>query len=279
MRITLVVVPYDSGYLDARTGAGPRHLVTNGLPENLRDAGHDVEVSEVLLPPGFHTEVTAGVALMRRTAEEVGAVLEGDRFPLVLSGNCGVALGMSAALGPETTGILWFDAHGDLNTPETTPSGFFDGMGYAMLLGHGWQQLAATVPGYAPLPSAHAALLGARDLDSGERALIDRTGMLFLPPATLRGEASREALVALGRRVEQIYVHVDADVLDPTVLRGNELSVPGGLDPEEVVAAAGVALREAPLSGLSVGSYDPNEDDPEAGPRVLGQLIVELLAA
>jgi arginase len=279
MRLTLIVVPYDSGRLDVRMGAGPRHLVTSSLPENLQDAGHDVEVFEVLLPEGFHTEVTAGVTLMRRTAEAVGTVLERGRLPVLLSGNCGVAVGMVAALGPAATGVLWFDAHGDLNTPETTPSGYFDGMGYAMLLGYGWRQLAATVPGYAPLPADHAALLGARDLDPGERALIERNGMLFLQPAALREEASREVLGAFGRRVERIHVHVDPDVFDPDVLRGNGLSVPGGLAPSEVVASAVEALRKAPLAGLSIGSYDPREDDPLTGPRILGKVIVGLLSA
>jgi arginase len=279
VRLSLIVVPYDSGRLDARMGAGPRHLVAHGLPERLREQGHEVEVSEILLAGEFHTEVTAGVALMRRTAEEVGAALARERVPIVLAGNCGVALGMAAALGPGATGLLWFDAHGDLNTPETSPSGFFDGMGLAMLLGHGWQQLAATVPGYAPLPAQHAALLGARDLDPGECALIEHSGLLFLPPAALREEAGREALRGLGRRVARLHVHVDPDVLAPEALRGNSYSVPGGLDPGEILAAARAALAEAPLAGLSVGSYDPQEDDPLAGPRVLGEMIVGLLSA
>jgi arginase len=278
MRVTLVVVPYDSGRLDTRMGAGPRHLVAHGLPERLAEAGHEVEVSEVLLPEGFRTEVTAGVALMRRSAEAVGEVLERGRFPVVLSGNCGVTVGTVSALGPAGTGILWFDAHGDLNTPETTPTGFFDGMGYAMLLGHGWRRLAATVPGFAPVAADRAALLGARDLDPGERELIDGTGLLVLPPPALRGEEGRAALAALGRRVERLHVHIDPDVFDPSVLRGNHLPVAGGLEPSEVVAAARAALGEAPLAGVSIGSYDPSEDDPQAGPRVLGEVVVGLLA-
>jgi arginase len=278
MRVTLFVVPYDSGHLDVRMGAGPRHLVAHGLPERLAEAGHEVEIPEVLLPEGFHTEVTAGVTLMRRTAEAVREVLERGRFPVVLSGNCGVCLGLATALGTAGSGMLWFDAHGDLNTPETTPTGFFDGMGYAMLLGHGWRQLADTVPGFAPLAADHAALLGARDLDPGERDLIDRTGVLHLPPAALRGEEGRAALAELGRRVERVHVHVDPDVFEPSVLRGNYLPVPGGLEPSEVIAAAGVALREAPLAGISIGSYDPGQDDPATGPRVLGEVVVGLLA-
>jgi hypothetical protein len=71
MQLTLIAVPYDSGRLLERTGAGPRHLLSSGLPEQLRSADHDVEVVEILLSDGFHTEVTGGVELMRRAAEAI----------------------------------------------------------------------------------------------------------------------------------------------------------------------------------------------------------------
>jgi arginase family enzyme len=99
--------------LDVRMGAGPRHLVEGGLPETLRDAGHEVEVTEILLSEGFQTEVGAGMALMQRTAGKAATVLDRRRVPFLLSGTCGVALGMPTALRPARTGLLWFDALGD----------------------------------------------------------------------------------------------------------------------------------------------------------------------
>lgn len=278
MRLTLIAVPYDSGRPLERMGAGPRHLIERGLPERLHAAGHEVETTEILLPDGFHTEVAAGVALMRRVAGEVAAAREAGRLPVVLSGNCGTAVGTVSALGPETTGVLWFDAHGDLNTPETSPSGFFDGMGYAMLLGHGWQGLAATVPGFSPLPADHAALLAGRDLDPGETELVASGGILALPPDRLREAAGRDALAALGRRVERVYVHVDLDALDPRVIRANYLPTPGGLEPDEVVAAAAAALAEAALGAVAFTSYDPSQDERDPGPEVVARILLGLLA-
>ena len=277
VRLSLIAVPYDSGRRLERMGAGPRHLLERGLPERLRAAGHEVEAVEVLLPEGFHTEVAAGVALMRRVAAEVAAARAGGRLPVVLSGNCGVAVGTVSALGGESTGVLWFDAHGDLNTPETSPSGFFDGMGYAMLLGHGWQGLAATVPGFTPLPATHAALLAARDLDPGEHELLAESGLLTLPPERLREAAGLDALAALGRRVERLYVHVDLDALDPRVIRANYLPTPGGLEPDELVAAAAAALAEAPLAAVGFASYDPREDERDPGPQVVAAILLGLL--
>lgn len=279
MRLSLIAVPYDSGRRLERMGAGPRHLLERGLPARLCAAGHEAEVVEVGLPDGFHTEVAAGVALMRRVVAEVAAARAAGRLPVVLSGNCGIAVGTVSALGAASTGVLWFDAHGDLNTPETSPSGFFDGMGYAMLLGHGWQGLAATVPGFTPLPAAHAALLAARDLDPGEHDLVARSGLLALPPERLREAAGREALAALGRRVDRLYVHVDLDALDPRLIRANYLPTPGGLEPEEVVAAAGAALAHAALGAVGVASYDPREDERDPGPEVVAAILLGLLAA
>jgi arginase len=277
MRLTLIAVPYDSGRLLERMGAGPRHLIERGLPERLREAGYEVEVTEIRLPDGFHTEVTAGVALMRRVAGVVAAAREAGRLPVVLSGNCGTAVGTVSALGAGSTGVLWFDAHGDLNTPETSPSGFFDGMGYSMLLGHGWQGLAATVPGFSPLPAAHAALLAARDLDPGEEEMVARGGVLALPPDRLREAAGREALAALGRRVDRIYVHVDLDALDPRVIRANYLPTPGGLEPEEVVAAAAEALARSTLGAVAFTSYDPSQDERDPGPEIVATILLGLL--
>ena len=94
---------------------------------------------------------------MRETVEE-------GRFPLVLAVNCFTSLGTVAGLGRDV-GVVWFDAHGDFNTPDTTTSGFLDGMGLAMLLGDGWRELRQTVEGLRPVPAEHALLVGARDID------------------------------------------------------------------------------------------------------------------
>jgi arginase len=150
-------------------------------------------------------------------------------------------------------------------------------MGYAMLLGHGWQQLAATVTGYSPLPAGNAALLAARDLDPGEEELAAESGLLALPPARLREPAGREALAALGRRVERVYVHVDLDALDPEVIRANYLPTPGGIEPEEVVAAAAQALAGTSLGAVAFTSYDPSQDERDPGPEVVTEILLGLL--
>jgi arginase len=87
----------------------------------------------------------------------------------VLSGNCNSALGTLAGLNERNCGMIWFDAHGDFNTPKTTESTFLDGMGMAIAAGHCWKKLATTIPWFSPLLDSNIIHVGGRDFDRGER--------------------------------------------------------------------------------------------------------------
>ena len=128
MEIRLLLVPYDSGQRNVRMGAGPEHLCAAGLEKHLAAQGHQVD-SEVIEPASrnWRAEVQTSFELMRVVANHVRAARTARRFPVVLSGNCLAAVGVIAGLGPGT-GVIWIDAHGDFNTPQTTTSGFLDGM-------------------------------------------------------------------------------------------------------------------------------------------------------
>src|SRR5262245_38510016 len=117
------MVPYDSGFRDARMGRGPAALLP-AMPSRC-------EVEEITPGGGFLGEVAMAFALAGQLADRVRAALAAERFPVVLSGNClPAALGTLAGLGPGV-GVAWLDAHGDFHTPETTQSGFVDGMALA----------------------------------------------------------------------------------------------------------------------------------------------------
>lgn len=171
MDIQLLLVPYDSGQLGWRCGAGPEHLVRAGLPGHLQRQGHIVTAIHVIeddpaYPPA---EIRTAFELARRLATSVRSARTAGHFPLVLSGNCNTAVGTLSGLTPARRATFWFDAHGDCNTPETTTSGFLDGMGLAMTIGLCWQHLGATVPGFQPVAAEATFLLGARDLQRVER--------------------------------------------------------------------------------------------------------------
>src|SRR4051794_4907695 len=113
-KIKVVALPYDCGRYRERMGSGPIDLLENGIVDSLRDQEHEVEVANVLLPEVFCSEGQALVQLQRRAVPIVREGLEKNQRILFLSGNCGpAALTAVSALGPRTTGVVWFDAHGD----------------------------------------------------------------------------------------------------------------------------------------------------------------------
>ncbi len=272
--LSLIEVPYDCGRLDERMGRGPRELSAT-LPPALTAAGHDVEVRPVRLPDGFFPEVAAVIALQREVRREVAAARETGRLPVVLSGNCGyAALGAMAALPPETA-VLWLDAHADFNTPETSPSGFFDGTALATLAGRAWTNVARSFAGFTPVAEERVVLLGARDLDEEEQRMLVASAVTWLPPDALRAEPARldGALDALAARAERLYLHLDLDVLDPSELRANLYACPGGLRVDEVAAAIVAAAERLELAALSITAYDPSADSEHRGSTVVARLL------
>jgi arginase len=150
--VRLIEVPY---YL------GREHADLSRGPGKLADAiGGDSVVIEQPLPSVLPNEIAESFAVIRSVAVTVRETVEEGRFPLVLAVNCFTSLGTVAGVGRDV-GVVWFDAHGDFNTPDTTPTGFFDGMGLAMLLGDGWEELRQTVEGLRPVPAELAQALTA----------------------------------------------------------------------------------------------------------------------
>jgi arginase len=211
MKLTLIQVPYDSGHFGARMGRGPLHLIEQGLAGTLERAGHEVEVVPIRLE-GFLTEVTSAPLLHRQVAEKVSRAREDGRLPVVLSGNCNAAaVGSLAGIGK--AGVVWMDAHGDLNTPDTSPSGFLDGMAISIAMGTAWPTLTAKLPGFHPLDPRNVVHVGARDFDPPELEVIESKGITRVRVEELDGLDA--AVADLATRVDQAYIHMDLDVLDP----------------------------------------------------------------
>ncbi|HYO50535.1 MAG TPA: arginase family protein, partial [Chloroflexia bacterium] len=179
-KVQIIAVPYDSGHRGLRMGKGPGHLLEHGLTDKLSAAGHDVSVQYVEAESTFTLEVGTSYELYRSLAGCVRVACEAGRFPLVLAGNCGSVLGTTAGVRPARLGVIWLDAHGDFNTPDTTTSGFLDGMALATATGRCWSALAATIPGFSPIPDANVIQVGVRDLDPAEKTLLDNSAITVL---------------------------------------------------------------------------------------------------
>jgi arginase len=275
MKLTLIQAPYDSGHYGARMGRGPLHLIERGLLDALEEAGHPAELAPVRLE-GFLTEVTSAPALHRAIGERVAAARAAGRLPIVLSGNCNTAaVGALSGIGPSA--VVWMDAHGDLNTPETSPSGFFDGMALTLAMGRSWRNLSAKVPGFQPLDERNLVHLGARDWDPDELSLAAASALTRLDMETVREQgiptALGGALEDIARRVDQVYLHYDLDVLDPSELTANEYSVAGGLTVEEALEVARTAGSRLRIAAAGITAYDPERDLEDRGIRVVAAIL------
>jgi arginase len=258
MDIQLLLVPYDSGNRGARMGAGPERLLDAGLERTLRESGHTVhtKVAE-LAPDSWHAEIQTSFALMRMLSGAVREAREAGRFPIVLAGNCSTAVGTLAGLSAGT-GVAWFDAHGDFNTPETTTSGFLDGTAVAIITGRCWKQLAITV-GFQPIPDERVFLVGTRDLDSLEGRLLADSNIDVIEPTNVRIDLPR-TLNSIGQHVEQMYVHLDLDVLDSSVASANSYALSGGLTLDDVEYALAEIARDFRIAAVTLSAYDPAAD-------------------
>jgi arginase len=264
MEIQLIVVPYDSGHEGRRMGRGPLRLMEVGIDARLRDRGHDVQVATLRSASEFRTEATTAFELSRSIAECVAAAVRSGRFPLVLSGNCNSAIGTLGGLAPPDVGVIWFDAHGDLNTPETTRSGFFDGMALSIVGGHCWRQLAASVSGFRPVPDENVVLVGARDLDAAEMDIIESSKLSHVAVESVRERGVEGAFAptfdALRSRVDSVYLHVDLDVLDPEEAPANQYAAASGLSLEELEAIVRMVRSRFTVRAAALAAFDPAFD-------------------
>ncbi len=186
----------------------------------------------------------------------------GDGATVTIGGDCGVELASvqhaAASREPGDLALVWLDAHADLNTPETSPSGAFHGMVLRALLGEAPDPLAGSRS--ARLSPSSVVLAGTRELDDGETAYIDETGIRMLPPVRLHTpDALVEGVAATGARA--VYVHVDLDVLDPSAISGVQFPEPFGLAPDELVAAVLALRARFELAGAGITEFAPRSPD------------------
>lgn len=279
-KVHVISVPYDSGFRNSRMGRGPDAVLASGLIGALEALGATVSKSIAELPPDARlSEIGAALALQRIVAGYVRAAIRNNAFPLVLAGNCNTAVGSVAGMTSDarkTPAIYWFDAHADFNTPESTPTGFVDGMAMAMLTGRCWRRETAKLPGFRPVQDAHVVLIGTRDIDASEQKLL-RTARFLRVSAEGVNDDLRRALAALPADVTQSYLHVDLDVLDPSVGCANGFSADGGLAFEDLLDAFERIRHRSQISAVAITAFDPAFDQRGALARKAVQIAVQLV--
>lgn len=285
---SLGIRPYDDGGR-RRVEQAPRVLREQGLVERLgaRDAG-DVEPPPYVdfeRPSTRPRNEEAVAAYSRDLGARVAASAGGGDFTLVLGGECSVVLGCLLGLtaSRDRVGLAYVDAHADFATPEESLTGSVASMCLAMAVGRGDTPLAR-LGGVSSLVSAgDVALVGRRDEAEGwygHDALL-ASEILDLPKASWRNRSPSDiaslALTRLGSIAGGFWIHLDADVLDPTSVPAVDSPIAGGLDPATAAELLTPIVRHPRARGLALTIYDPGLDADRASASALVELLTQLV--
>ncbi|TGQ38608.1 arginase family protein [Mesorhizobium sp. M00.F.Ca.ET.216.01.1.1] len=274
MKVSIILASYDSGHFHGGCGQGPDVLIAGGLVEALNLAGHDVAVEDIgKVGDEQEREIATGFAVCNAVAKNVRLACDNGRFPIVLAGNCLTAAG--AVAGDTADSIIWIDQHGDLNTPETSAYGFLDGMALATTLGLCWRPMTSAIAGFQAIDPTRCMLVDARDLDPVEKHLLETLPIVRAQCADALDKVGK--LKAAG--AARTHLHLDLDVHDPEVLQVNRYAQPGGPNPDELRQLACGLARSIPIVGVTLSAYDPAFDPQAEVPPVVGELLVDFLAA
>jgi len=289
--IGLLGVPLDLGSGRRGTDMGPSAIRVAGVTKRLEQSLHVTVTDHGYVPAAPPEKLAPGdehcrfgrqiVRTCVRLRERVRAILQGGATPLVLGGDHSIAMGtvagVAAHLGEEKLGLLWVDAHADLNTPDSSPTGNVHGMPLAVLLGRG-NELLLDVSEKMPVVSVeHTAILGLRDVDPGEAERIRRLGVAVYTMKQLdeRGAAAcmREALARVTTGTAGFHLSLDMDALDPEEAPGVGTPVPGGLTYREAHLACEIVAETGKLLSMEVVEVNPILDERNR----TAQLAVELI--
>jgi len=265
----------------ALAGAAAAFLHT-GIVERLAGARATVDqVVSVSAPTGMADDPIAALAgINARVGRAVAGALRQDVAPVLIGGNCshtiGMIAGIQAAYGPTVRlGLLWLDAHGDFNTPRTSLSGMLGGMPVAVAAGLCWPEWREGAGQQVPLPTSRIVMVDVRNLDEAEEALIRATdvevarfGEGFDVSPILAG------IARLATTCDQIYVHVDSDILDATLQPNHPTVEPGGPGVEPVVEVLNAVFQTGKVCAFAVVSVNPDGQEGKISVESAAELLV-----
>jgi arginase len=267
MTLRIVAVPYRYDERNDGLGLGPQALLDHGLLEALRNDGMDIaDPVFAELPQGEKTADPIAVNIGRlgaQVGELVADARSGDQRVLVLAGDdtasVGVISGLQRARGAaHRIGLVWLDAHGDFNTPETSVSNILAGMPIAILAGLAgplWREAAMLA---ATVPTDRIVIAGTRELDKAEEQLLRSTEVAVLRQREALDEVSFAAAIGrLADRVEEIYVHIDIDVLDPSLVPSSSTPAPDGMTIRQLEQLLATVFATRKVCVLGVAGLNP----------------------
>ena len=289
MKIGIVGAPVDLGQQRRGVDMGPSAIRIARLEERLERLGHSVkDLGNV--PAADMSVASVGNKKVRYLgevvkqcgliAEKVSGSVSHGYFPLILGGDQSASIGTLAGLAESTgpkRGIIWLDAHGDFNSPRTTPSGNIHGMALAAILGYGHSSLA-NLGGVRPKGiERNTVLIGGRDFDPGEAKAIERSKITVFTMKKIDEIGMRkvvqQAIRTAGAGVSQVHLSFDVDVVDPMEAPGTGTPVRGGLTYREAQLAMEILYDSKRVTSAEFVEVNPILDSANH----TGELVVELI--
>lgn len=274
--VHIINVPLDLGASRRGTDGGPSAFRIAGLKRAIESLGYEVTDERDIAVPTlesrkpedaqarFKNEIL-GVCL--ELAERTQQTLVDNAIPLVIGGDHSIAMGTVSGISAhlkksnEKLGLLWFDAHGDMNLPESSPSGNIHGMPLAHLLGYGDEDLSSILGARPAVAPENVALIGIRDIDRVEREFINRSGIVAFTMHDIdslgMSEVARQALEVVNAGTAGFHVSFDLDGCDPTVIPGTGTKVPGGVDFREAHFLLEECASDGRMLSLEVVELNP----------------------
>jgi arginase len=276
LKIRILGVPLDLGQERRGVDMGPSAVRAAGLNSSLRSLGHKVEDAgdiHVKIPEMQHfgdrraKYLTEIAEISQEVAHRIYQTLEAGYFPVSLGGDHSVAVGTQAGAAKfyrdreQAIGCIWLDAHADMNTPETSPSGNVHGMPFAATLGLGPESLS-NIFGFAPkIRPEHCVLVGARDLDSRERRQVKESGVNVFTMRAIDEQGMRavmeKSLALVTKDTAGFVVSFDMDVMDPDEAPGVGTPVRGGITFREAHLAMEMVSDSKKMLAMELVEINP----------------------
>lgn len=274
--IRIINVPLDLGASRRGTDGGPSAFRVAGLSRALRKIGLTISEESDIPVPSMETRKSLDtharfkneiLDVCRQLATETLDALERGEEPLVVGGDHSIAMGTVSGLSSyfkkkeQRVGLIWFDAHGDMNLPETSPSGNIHGMPLAHLLGYGDKDLSSILDVHPAVDTQNVVLIGIRDVDRVERRFIRETGVKVFTMRDIdelgMSEVSKQALEIVNAGTAGFHVSFDLDGCDPDVIPGTGTTVPGGVSYREAHLLLEECASNGRMTSLEVVELNP----------------------
>lgn len=286
-----VGVPMDLGQSRRGVDMGPYAVRYSGLASHLRALGHvvidggNIEIAERDTVTG-----NGGLDALPQVAEVCGEIYKrahelvtGGGIPIFLGGDHSIAIGTVGGVTHErSSGLLWVDAHGDFNTPETSPSGNVHGMPLAVLMGHGAKELVDLGRPGAKLEARDVVMVGIRDLDAAERLALRESGIKVFTMHDIdelgMARVAAQAVETLAH-VDRLHVSLDMDSIDPSWAPGVGTPVPGGISYREAHLLMEILAESIEVGSVDVVEVNPILDDRNRTGDLARQLVMSLFGA